>query len=235
MKFILVILLFITINVEAQVSTIMSDKTTIRPRATAFVQKITNSVSWKIQGQAFKYGYDPINVEGSINNIDTIYYTSQYSARIDTIICNINKSENFQFRYNSCCSFFNLSLSDSIYVKQNLKLELMNVELSKKYLVKYGEMGRIVIPDTEILLTSYGRSAMSSQVFELSIYEIDSCMELNDCKEIAAFIDLDGKYNYDGYKYKEVKMLTSLFYLPLNRETDVLVYNLATDSFHFKE
>lgn len=172
-----------------------------------------SSIQWIIQGQTLKFGDQPISVEVTPHQLDTIYFKGYLKKDFDTLICDIQNSGAFVFYYNECCGAFNIyNKSEQKFIEGSINFKIINQIPTNEYLGIIGEAGIIIgLSDT---LGSYCRSAMSPNVYPVKLSQIQSCIDSLNCEGICLYSKPDELLW--GYSYQEIENLLEILYLPLS-------------------
>lgn len=220
MKFLL--LLFLSSNIIAQTASFSVD--TIRFKSGSILE-----AEWRINQQALSYGSKALNIAID-NKIDTILYKAHKDATWDTIICNINQAQHYTFHYNPCCRGFNIHNAANKRLSASVKFMLKGTNSKIKYLASLGETSMLLRPMQLDTLNSKSecRSAMSSDVYQLTLSEIAICKDENGCEEATCLYE-QGKegLNYN-FAYKPISFKMNCLFLPLSDKPVKVVYDQRT-------
>ena len=184
---------------------------------------------WKIAGQTLRYGSAPIVVKTD-NRIDTILFRQYKNSKWDTLICNITEAKNYKFQYNECCGAFNVSDETNKFIIGSVNFRLKGKAKNKYYLGTLGETGIRVTSKLTDTLKPGCRSAMSPNVYWLTLGEIEPCKDSLDCYEGTCLYE-EGKaeLNYE-YGYKTISGKLKCLYLPLSIKPIKVIYDPKSDS-----
>jgi hypothetical protein len=227
--FIILILDVLTNNLIAQdYAEFQTDTTRFKRYDGNLPERITEQV-WFINGQEMRYGSGAIKVEVNPNKLDTILYKGYKRKKLDTIICNISKAKNYKFYYNECCGAFNIQdKSTNKFVQGKIIYQLKNTD-DKTYLGTLGEAGIIVNRKNADTLKVSCRSAMSSNVYNISFSQIELCKDSLNCNEGTCLQEKEkDEPNWD-FGYKTVSKKMDILYMPLKTEPIFVIYDPKTD------
>lgn len=181
---------------------------------------------WIIDGKKLRYGNETIRVKVNPNKLDTIYFKAYRRNMLDTIICNISTATKYKFHFNECCGAFNVSNeSENKFITGSILYSLTTSDSSKKYLGTLGEAGIMINENQRDTLTVNCRSAMSPNIYNLSLNEIEVCNSEKDCPNGVCLVE-KGKEdpNWDfGYTMVSSKM--EMLYMPLSSEPIKINYD----------
>jgi hypothetical protein len=183
---------------------------------------------WKIKGQALHYGSKPIAVKTD-NIIDTILFREDKNSKWDTLICNIVKPRNYKFWYNPCCGKFNVSDGTKESIIGAVIFNLNGLDKERQYLGTLGETGILLKATLNDTLKPGCRSAMSPNIYWLTLREIKICKDTIDCNEGTCLYE-KGKedLNYK-FGYKTISVKLDCLFLPLSNQPIKVNYNLRTE------
>jgi hypothetical protein len=180
---------------------------------------------WKINGEILHYGSKPISVKTD-NIIDTIYYRQFKNSKWDTLICNINKPKHYIFHFNPCCGGFNISDDTNKYVIGSVNFNIKNTDNKRQFLGTLGEAGIIVSSKFISTLEPACRSAMSPNVYQLTLKEFEICKETADYNEVTClYMKGNEELNYE-FSYITTSLKLDCLYLPLSNEPIRVTYDL---------
>lgn len=186
--------------------------------------KEISEMKWVINQQTLQFGYPPVQVIPNKNKLDTILFQKDANAKWDTLICNISKAQIYNFQYNECCGAFNvIDATNNRFIKGSLSLKLTRKAKHKQYIGTLGEAGMSIqntIPDT---LKPACRSAMSPNIYWVSLKEIVECKNTQKCDISMCFYN--GKEEVYDFEYSTKKEITEFLYLPLSNEPLSISYN----------
>lgn len=184
---------------------------------------------WFINGQEMRYGSGVVKIKVNPNKLDTILYKGYRSKGMDTIICNISEAKKFKFFYNECCGAFNVQdESTKKFIQGKIKFKLKSSD-HKTYLGTLGEAGIIVNSNTDTLNVNC-RSAMSPNVYTISLRQIEPCKNNLNCNESTCLQEKGkDKPNWD-FRYKTISKKLNILFMPLKSEPILVTYDPKTDS-----
>lgn len=172
-----------------------------------------SAMEWIIDGKHLKFGDPSIKVKITPNKLDTIYFKGYLKLTYDTIICDIEKPENYILYYNTCCGAFNIHNSENEFIPGSINFKIINDIPINEFLGILGEAGiKLGCSDT---LKPKCRSMLSPNIYPVQILQIDKCLDSLDCKETCLTLKNDNKPFFD-YNYKELKKVISFLYMPLS-------------------
>ena len=183
---------------------------------------------WRINGQTLHYGSKPITIKTD-NILDTILYRQRYNSKVDTIVCNINRSGNFKFYYNECCGGFNIADETGKFIIGSIIFSIQGQNNKMKYLGTLGETGILVNSTSKDTLKTGCRSAMSPNVYQITFSQIEICKDTIDCKEGTCLFE-KGKVelNYE-FGFKTISKKIDCLFLPLSNKPIKVAYDPRTD------
>lgn len=183
---------------------------------------------WRINGQTLHYGSKPITIKTD-NILDTILYRQRNNSKVDTIVCNINKSGHFKFYYNECCGGFNIADETGKFIIGSIIFSIKEQDNRKTYLGTLGETGILVNSATNDTLKTGCRSAMSPNVYQITFSQIEICKDSINCKEGTCLFE-KGKeeLNYE-FGYKTISKKIDCLFLPLSNQPIKVIYDPKTD------
>lgn len=182
---------------------------------------------WKIQGQILHYGSKPVTIKTD-NVIDTIFYKHRSNSETDTIICNINKTGNFIFIYNECCGAFNVADKSGKFFEGSVIFKIKGQD-KRPYLGTLGETGILVNTKGKDTLRSGCRSAMSPNVYELTLGEIEICKDTVDCTQVTCLYEKgQQELNYE-FGYNTISEKLRCLFLPLSNQPILVIYDPLTN------
>lgn len=185
---------------------------------------------WIINGQELRYGSKPIKVKVNPNKIDTILYRGNAGYKenqFDTILCHISKAKKYKFVYNPCCFGFNIidmsNVSKPKKTSAEVIFQLTQPNYNQTYLGTLGETGILLkYPNTYVFPANWScRSAMSSNIFRVSLRQIASCTY--KCNEIICLQEND-EIKYD-YEFRTISKKIEVLFAPLDTEALLIFYN----------
>lgn len=184
-------------------------------------------MEWIIQKDTLRFGQKSIQVVPNKYKIDTIYFKVDDQSGYDTLICNISEAKKYNFNYNTCCNGFNIyDFESNRMVKGSILLELSNAKESNKYLATLGEAGMIINNNVYDTIKVNCRSAMSPNIYNVSISQIKDCKNKEKCIELMC-LQIPGinEFEYD-YEYEVISEIEKFNYLPLSNNPLKINYDL---------
>ena len=183
---------------------------------------------WKINGQRLHFGSKPITIKTD-NILDTILYRQSNNSKVDTIVCNINKTGNFKFYYNECCGGFNIADETGKFIIGSVIFSIKGQDNKITYLGTIGEAGILVSFTTKDTLKTGCRSAMSPNVYQLTFCQIEVCNDTINCKERTCLFEMGKEeLNYE-FGYKTISRKIDCLFLPLSNHPIKITYDPLTD------
>lgn len=228
-KLIIVFILFPTI-LWAQSATFYADTMRVWQYAGRSGNKKLNNeiyeMEWRINGQVLRFGSKPVSVPADADNIDTLFYKQHNKAKWDTIIFNVKKPLSYKFVYNVCCGGFNIE-GDGVapYISGRADFRVTGKQQDKTFVGTLGEVARIIKPGKN-LLSPQCRSAMSPNIYWLSLQEIKMCEDTVSCQqELCLYRESQEEETYEGIKFNTISKKTEFLYMPLNSEPIQVIYD----------
>lgn len=172
-------------------------------------------MEWRINGKTLRFDSAPIEVEIGTGEIDTLYYRDHLQAKWDTIIYALTEPKEYSFRYNECCGGFDVVSESGDDLKASVSYRLTKKSGNRLFLGTLGEVGTRVTPKPQTLKPEC-RSAMSPNVYWLTLEEVKRCSGKEDCNSLMCSKD-DQIPN--GFEYSVVSTAVSVLYMPLNTKT----------------
>ena len=173
-------------------------------------------MKWKINGQEFYFGSSPVKVFPNPDKLDTLFYKPNKKARWDTIICNVTIPEKYQFVYNICCDGFNVrKLTNNKSIEGRVVVELNKEPIDILYLCTLGESG--ILPKSGVIDTLYNvcGSAMSTNIYWLTLKEIVVCKDSVNCTEETCLIESEYEVPKYDFGYNTTSTILNFNYMPL--------------------
>ncbi len=219
--------IFITILTSlvsfGQTATFLADTTRFFNETRKDIYNKIMEAEWRINGQTLHYGSKPIKIKTD-NILDTILFKQYSNSNIDTIICNITKAGNFKFYYNECCGGFNIANESEKFIIGSIIFRIQGKDNKKKYLGTLGETGILVNSSSKDTLKTGCRSAMSPNVYKLTLSQIEICKDTINCKEGTCLFEKGKKeLNYE-FSYKTVSKKIDCLFLPLSNQPIKVTY-----------
>ncbi|GGB70612.1 hypothetical protein GCM10007424_08220 [Flavobacterium suaedae] len=216
--------LLLPIICYTQTATFYADSTDLYDM-TGMRKEVYNRVlqaEWKIKGKTLHYGSKPLKV-GVDNKIDTIFYRQDKNSKWHTLVCNINKADNFRFLYNPCCGGFNTQ-NTSGNITGKVKFSVTGKEKENTYLGVLDDAA-VILSDSDLELSPYCRSAMHPNVYNISIQKIKYCKDESNCNEKCI------NNGAEIISYIPISQKTSFLFLPLSDEPFVIIYDLKKEKY----
>lgn len=180
---------------------------------------------WFINGQKIYYGSGTIKIQVNPHKLDTILYKGYRRSKFDTIICNISEPKKYTFYYNDCCGAFNIKAQTEKRFIKGLVLFKIKSPNQKTYMGTFGEAG--VIINNKDTLSEDCRSAMSPNVYAISLSEIGPCDDSLNCDDEFCIQNKDILDWEHGFKTVSKKI--DFLFMPLKAEPLNVIYDSKTD------
>ncbi len=194
-------------------------------RDSAELPKYITEQVWYFNGKKMFYGCNPIAIKVNPAKLDTILYKGYRRTEFDTIICNISESNSYTFFYNECCGAFNIKNDSTKQFIEGKIIYRLKGANKKIYLGTLGEAGILLNQNMNDTLSEDCRSAMSPNVYQVSLKEILPCRDERPCKdEICLQNDASEEPSWD-YGFETVSIKLKMFYMPLNSEPINITYD----------
>ena len=187
-----------------------------------FPKSMTESV-WFINGQKMFFGCKPVKVRVNPNKLDTIIYNGYRQRKSDTILCNISEAKQYIFHYNECCGGFNIQDGATKQYFKGRVIFQVKQENNQTYLGTLGEAGVLLQRRKSDTLKVGCRSAMSPNVYPISLSTIELCKEGLDCNEEFC-LQTNDNLQYD-FRFKIQSKKLDVLFMPLKFEPLVIVYD----------
>lgn len=183
---------------------------------------------WLINGQEMRYGSGIVKIKANPNKLDTILYKGYERQKFDTIICNISEPKKYKFFYNECCGAFNIQdESTNRFIQGKIVYQLKRID-KKTYLGTLGEAGIIVNKNTDTLNVNC-RSAMSPNVYHISLRQIEECTDSQNCNETICLQEKGNNEPNWSFGYKTISKKLDVLFMPLKSEPLIIIYDSKTD------
>jgi hypothetical protein len=230
-KLVIIFILFPTI-LWAQSATFYADTMQVwqyagRRSDTKLIDHIYE-MEWRINGQVLRFGSKPVSVPADADKIDTLFYKQHSKAEWDTIIFNVKKPLSYKFVYNVCCDGFNIQ-GDGVdpFISGQADFRVTGKQKDKIFVGTLGEVARIIKPGKN-LLSPQCRSAMSPNIYWLSLQEIKICTDTVCQNELCLFQEGQEEETHEEIKFNTVSKKAEFLYMPLNSEPIQILYDATS-------
>lgn len=195
---------------------------------------------WVIRDDTVKYDQLAVEVPIIEDRVDTVFYWENLSDTIaDTLLCIMNNEGSYEFVYNYCCNGFNiLDQKTGRFTNTSVMFQLVS-ESYDQYLGRIDEVGRLIEVSDSVIVPITCRSAMSPNVYTISIEKISEELNLkNDRNKLMCYYNglnyQDSlKYIYD-YEYVMIDKKIEVKFIPLNNEVLQVSFNPETSNFEIR-
>lgn len=187
------------------------------------------TLEWRVNGQALMYGTAPVFIQPDSAKLDTILFRTEATRPWDTILCNIRKPGNYEFVYNTCCGGFDLrEEGTNRFISGSVVFDLVNEKPDAQYVGTLGEAA-LFIPAHGIRLTSHCRSAMSPNIYEVTIAEVERCSDTTStCSYLYCEVDNNDKEVPGEAGFRFLRTPVKFLYMPLDSEPLHVTYDART-------
>jgi hypothetical protein len=218
--------IFFVHNTFGQNAVFYADKISLMNESRKDIYDQIMEAEWRINGKTLHYGSDPIEVTPD-EKMDTIFYRQKNKAKWDTIICQISKPGKFTFVYNECCGGFNVKDESGHFIEAKVNFRIIGQKKRRLYMGTLGEAGLLVRSDCMITLLPGCRSAMSPNIYQLTLSEVDfptddSLRNGSTCLYKVGYPELD----YD-FAFRIIDVKFNFLFMPLINEPIQIIYDLT--------
>ncbi len=243
MKYIIIIFFLISTNVFTQNAEFNANINTLNETLEGGFEDLREralAMTWIINGKELSYGSKTVFIKPNRFKLDTIIFKKNASSKSDTILCNISKSVKYNIGFNTCCGDF--YVSDVYIPKKRLKKEksivnfkITNNEPHKKYIGIIENAGILIEKENTVYrLFHTCASAMSSNIYEVSISEVEMSKDYDESFQLLCLFTNDNKEVSHANNYRKIKEKVSFLYLPLNDNALTVVLDLETNNWKLK-
>ena len=185
-------------------------------------------MEWKIRGKTLHFGSEPIEIKPIPGKIDTLFYKHDNNADWDTILCMIKEPRSYKFIYNVCCGGFDVAGENKHRIQLTSMFRIKGMDNNHTYLGTLGEAGIIVNSSSADTLRPGCRSAMSPNIFEIGLSEIEICRDTNNCYLGHCLFEKGKELAYE-FAYRTISEKLKILYMPLSENPVKVIYDPNKD------
>jgi|GEM_PF-1588141 len=230
MKYSFLLLLLLPFNAWSQNITFFADTATLNTRVSKNWRSLSRvaEMEWKVGGQSMRFGSKPISLPIDPDKTDTLFFKWRANANWERILFNAKEPGAYAFIYNVCCDGFDIvraTNSNLGFISGKVSFQVSGRQQNQVLLGTFGEAG-ILIERGKNVLSRHCRSAMSSNIYWVTLQEIEICNDTTSCKQYACLYR-KGFSEDDMYEisFKTISSKTEFLYMPLSDDPIQVFYD----------